>query len=97
MKDHIKESRYIYPTGSVDVVIADIQAKAADLVDPMIECEYGWDDREYIITGWRPMTEKELEQAKQQRKREREAKKAAKAKAEAAEREAYEKLKAKYG
>jgi hypothetical protein len=99
MKDHIREKKPIDLYGSLESVILSMREKAEGLVDPVVDVEYhGYDGySEYFIFGWRPMNEKELEQAKARRAAEKATKKAAKEKKEAEERAEYERLKEKYG
>lgn len=95
MKDHVREERWIDISGTVDGFIEHIRANAEGLVEPIIE-QVGWSDDCFAVVGWRPMNERELEQAKKRRKQEREAKKRQKEAQEAAQREQYERLKAKF-
>lgn len=98
MKDHIQEKRSIdipeYHT--VEEYIAILEEKASGLIDPKIENE-GWDYPDYFVVGWRPMTEKEIDQAKTRRKKERERKKKEKESIEASERAQLATLLKKYG
>jgi hypothetical protein len=97
MKDHVKEERYVNLDGSVDDVIAEIKDKAEGLVNPEIGWEDGWGDINYVVTGWRPMTDEEKEAARKRSERAKKARKAQLEKKREAELKEYERLKKKFG
>src|SRR3989304_1876396 len=104
MKDHVIETKILLnPYGEdLEDYIAYLHESAEGLINPKIDSEYRWggggdDDRELIIRGWRPMTEKEIEKAKAKRLAALTLKKKEKADKEAAERKQLAELLKKYG
>ena len=107
MKDHKK----IVVTSTVDwegtieeleETIDYIKTRAAELlVVPetiQIDVDYDYyDSKEYVATGWRPMTTKELETAKRQRKALLEKNRKVAAAKLAKERKEFERLSKKFG
>ncbi len=100
MKNHVREEiRYF----DLEMPVAFLTDRLMELVpsgavEPRLEARWaGYDGgSDYVIVYWRPMTEKEQEQAKKRRAQVREARKAAKLKQEQEEREQYLRLKEKF-
>lgn len=99
MKDHKKFLKVIYTSdleGPLSEVISYLNAISEGVVDPELETG-GYDYVEFELTGWVPMTEKEIKQAKESKKREREYLKAAKEQARQQEIKLMNDLAEKYG
>jgi hypothetical protein len=97
MKDHKAKSVCFYPEHNQPLgdFINSLSKAVADMVDCVI-VQSDYDPGDLRITGWVPMTEREIEQAKARRKASALANAAKKAKKEAEERAMYEKLKEKF-
>ena len=97
MKDHVFVTKDINIEGPIDLVIAEIQAKAEGLRNPIIEIRFGGGGDDYPeLFGWRPMTEAELERQKKVREGRKQNALDRKHRAERKERELLAQLKAKY-
>ena len=99
MKDHVFEERRIDTPykENLDDFLVRVEALAVGLVTPEVVADYGWDDSEWKVTGWRPMTEKEREQAKKRRAASRKANAARREKQREADLAELERLRKKYG
>ena len=64
MKDHVQEQRDVCLLGSVEDAIYELQNASEGLKDATLESY--WDEQLYV-TGWRPMTDAELEKQKKRR------------------------------
>lgn len=97
MKDHIEVTKYVGELfGPIEEEFARIRELAEGLEGTWFVTD-GWDDREILLKGWRPMTDLEKDRAEKRRVAAKAAAQAKKRKAEEQERATYEKLKAKYG
>lgn len=100
MKDHKKFLKVIYTSDlamPLSEVISYLNAISEGVVDPELRKTGGYDYVEFELTGWVPMTEKEIKQAKESKKREREHLKAAKEQARQQEIKLMNDLAEKYG
>ena len=96
MKDHVKVEDSLELFSDIENLIEQLQRRNAEWKDCSIENLSWGGDADYAIVGWRPMTEKELYQAKNKRRIAKEAAKRKEKEAEA-ERKEYERLKQKFG
>lgn len=85
---------YDFVNMPLEKAIKNLKEMAKGMIDPELE-ERGWDNDLYM-TGFRPMTEKELEQSKKRRDSAKAAAQARKEKLAAKERREYERLAKKY-
>jgi superfamily II DNA or RNA helicase len=77
VKNHKRKQVYIYGLeGSIPDVFAHITEAAGDMLEPTLVKD-GWDDPEWYVEGWVPMTEAEIIKAKRDAALLRERKKAA--------------------
>lgn len=102
MKNHVVVENIvdIAYISSVEELIGKLQAASEGILHADIRLDWaGYDgySSELIISGYRPMTEEELEAAKEQRKRERAQRKAAKEKALEDKKQLFRKLAAEFG
>lgn len=77
-------------------VEAFINEHGVECRDPVLYQE-GWDGDEWVIRGWRPATEKEMEKSRKASAKAKEVAARKKQQIEEWERQQYEKLKAKFG
>ena len=78
-------------------LIATYLSQGQPMDDPVLEYKPGWDNEgEFVIKGWRHMTEKEIARAEAKAKVDEASAKRKKEKAKAAERAEYERLKKKF-
>lgn len=97
MKYHKEVTKFVGPEELSYADLLDIspfKEMAEGLIEPEVEWMY-W-DKQFMVHGWRPMTEKERAAADRRAERSRAANQAKKMKAEERERAEYERLRKKF-
>lgn len=97
MKYHKQVTKFVTPEDINYPDLLDIspfKEMSEGLIEPSIEWMY-W-DKQFMLTGWRPMTEKERATTDRNAERSRIAREAKKMKAEERERAEYERLRKKF-
>jgi len=98
-EDHVEVrinvNEYLY--GPLNDVITCLKEISKEIIEPQLIDEGSYNYVDYIIVGYRPMNEQELEKAKRKRKLARETKKRQKEEIEQKEKEELKKLLKKYG
>ena len=85
------------PVENISQNLMDMYLTQTSCTDPELEYKSGWDDEgEFVIKGWRHMTEKEIARAEAKAKVDEASAVRKKEKAKAAERAEYERLKRKF-